>query len=166
MEFIEISVDTSSAICHASPKPLMQTPPMTPRPSSPFQIRLWHYPETTRPPVVVETRHQANLFGVRFLPCTNNLQLVSGAMDYTVQACAALSPEPNRIAINCLLDCNTIGVYQNTAILFNNSVVHQLYLYINCALNTSMVCILSGFQRRQRCGFHSLQLLSVIEVLP
>ena len=35
--------------------------------------------------MVVETRHQANLFGVRFLPCTNNLQLVSGAMDYTVQ---------------------------------------------------------------------------------
>ena len=34
---------------------------------------------------MVDTRHQANLFGVRFLPCTNNLQLVSGAMDYTVQ---------------------------------------------------------------------------------
>jgi len=49
------------------------------------QIRIWHYPETARPPVVVDTRHQANLFGVRFLPCTNNLQLVSGAMDYTVQ---------------------------------------------------------------------------------
>ncbi len=49
------------------------------------QIRIWHYPETTRPPIVVDTRHQANLFGVRFLPCTNNLQLVSGAMDYTVQ---------------------------------------------------------------------------------
>ena len=52
------------------------------------QIRIWHYPETTRPPIVVDTRHQANLFGVRFLPCTNNLQLVSGAMDYTVQVLA------------------------------------------------------------------------------
>jgi hypothetical protein len=50
-----------------------------------LQIRIWHYPETSRPPIVVDTRHQANLFGVRFLPCTNNLQLVSGAMDYTVQ---------------------------------------------------------------------------------
>lgn len=35
-------------------------------------------------PLAIDTHHSANIFGVRFLPCTDNRQLVSGAMDHTV----------------------------------------------------------------------------------
>lgn len=50
---------------------------------------LWSYPDTQRQPLSVETEHQANIFGVRFLPQTGDTRLVTGAMDYTVQVCAA-----------------------------------------------------------------------------
>lgn len=46
---------------------------------------LWSYPDTQRQPLSIETEHQANIFGVRFLPQTGDARLVTGAMDYTVQ---------------------------------------------------------------------------------
>ncbi|EFN53955.1 hypothetical protein CHLNCDRAFT_136223 [Chlorella variabilis] len=49
------------------------------------KVMLWSYPDTQRQPVCVETEHQANIFGVRFLPQTGDSRLVTGAMDYTVQ---------------------------------------------------------------------------------
>eukprot|EP00877_Chromochloris_zofingiensis_P010684 jgi/Chrzof1/586/Cz01g21100.t1 len=49
------------------------------------QVLLWHYPDTDRMPLAVQTEHRANLFGVQFLPSTDNTKIVSGAMDYTVQ---------------------------------------------------------------------------------
>jgi WD and tetratricopeptide repeat-containing protein 1 len=49
------------------------------------QVLLWHYPDTSRVPVALETEHRANLFGVAILPFSNNCKIVSGAMDYTVQ---------------------------------------------------------------------------------
>ena len=47
-----------------------------------LQILLWHYPDTQRDPLRVETQHKGNLFGVAFL---NASQLVSGSMDCSVQ---------------------------------------------------------------------------------
>ncbi len=49
------------------------------------QVMLWSYPDTQRQPLSVETEHQANIFGVRFLPQTGDARLITGAMDYTVQ---------------------------------------------------------------------------------
>jgi WD40 repeat protein len=55
-------------------------------PSLPFtQVLLWRYPDHQALPLVLETEHHANLFGVKFLPNTSNTRLVTGAMDYTVQ---------------------------------------------------------------------------------
>ena len=67
---------------------------------------------------MVDTRHQANLFGVRFLPCTGNLQLVTGAMDYTVQARCLRQPllapyAPSRLSCSdpCMMcRCNTVCI--------------------------------------------------------
>lgn len=50
-----------------------------------MQIMLWRYPETHLPPLCMETRHQANIFGVAMLPCCNDRSIVSGAMDFSVQ---------------------------------------------------------------------------------
>ncbi|KAK9827817.1 hypothetical protein WJX74_003555 [Apatococcus lobatus] len=49
------------------------------------QVLLWQYPDTERGPLAVETHHQANIFGVKFLPCSSSSKVVTGAMDYTVQ---------------------------------------------------------------------------------
>jgi hypothetical protein len=49
------------------------------------QVLLWHYPDTCRVPIALETEHRANLFGVAILPFSNNCQVVSGSMDSTVQ---------------------------------------------------------------------------------
>ncbi|KAL4428996.1 hypothetical protein ABPG77_006035 [Micractinium sp. CCAP 211/92] len=49
------------------------------------KVMLWSYPDTQRQPIALETEHQANIFGVRFLPQTSDARLVTGAMDYTVQ---------------------------------------------------------------------------------
>lgn len=49
------------------------------------KVMLWSYPDTQRQPLSIETEHQANIFGVRFLPQTGDARLVTGAMDYTVQ---------------------------------------------------------------------------------
>ena len=47
---------------------------------------VWYYPDSSsRKPLAIQTHHSANLFGVRFLPCTGDSMLVSGAMDHTVQ---------------------------------------------------------------------------------
>lgn len=46
---------------------------------------LWHYPDTSRVPLALQTEHRANLFGVALLPFSNNTRVVTGAMDYTVQ---------------------------------------------------------------------------------
>lgn len=60
--------------------------PITHEPhAAPAQILVWHYPDTQQTPVRVETQHQANIFGVKFLPLNDDRRLVSGAMDYTVQ---------------------------------------------------------------------------------
>ncbi len=50
-----------------------------------LQVLLWHYPDSNLAPVVVKTPHLANIFGVRFLPCSGNRRLVTGAMDCSVQ---------------------------------------------------------------------------------
>jgi WD and tetratricopeptide repeat-containing protein 1 len=49
------------------------------------QILLWSFPDYQHPPLVVSTQHRANIFGVQFLPCSNDTKLVSAAMDHTVQ---------------------------------------------------------------------------------
>jgi WD domain, G-beta repeat len=47
-------------------------------------MRVWRYMgDGARQPLVVDTLHQGNIFGVGFLPATNNQELVSGAMDYS-----------------------------------------------------------------------------------
>lgn len=35
-------------------------------------------------PLALQTDHAANIFGVQFMPCTNNRQIITGAMDDTV----------------------------------------------------------------------------------
>ena len=54
-------------------------------PSRPSQVLLWSYPDSGAPPVTVRTPHHANIFGVRFLPASDNRRLVTGAMDCCVQ---------------------------------------------------------------------------------
>ena len=47
-------------------------------------MRVWRYMgDGAQQPLVVDTLHQGNIFGVGFLPATNNRELVSGAMDYS-----------------------------------------------------------------------------------
>lgn len=48
------------------------------------QVLLWSYPDCDRPPLALQTDHAANIFGVQFLPCTNNQKIVTGAMDERV----------------------------------------------------------------------------------
>lgn len=43
------------------------------------QLLLWHYPDTHQPPLAVQTGHTSNVFGVAFLPQTNDRMLVTGA---------------------------------------------------------------------------------------
>jgi hypothetical protein len=50
-----------------------------------LQIIVWPYPDTGAPPLVVETQHRAIIFGVQFLPQSNNARLISGGMDHSVQ---------------------------------------------------------------------------------
>jgi WD and tetratricopeptide repeat-containing protein 1 len=53
------------------------------------KIIIWPYPPSKRKrergKIVVPTQHVGNIFGVKFLPCTNDAQLVTGAMDCFVQ---------------------------------------------------------------------------------
>jgi WD40 repeat protein len=47
-------------------------------------MRVWRYMgDGAQQPLVVDTLHQGNIFGVAFLPATDNRELVSGAMDYS-----------------------------------------------------------------------------------
>lgn len=48
------------------------------------QVLLWSYPDVEQGPLALQTEHAANIFGIQFMPCTNNRQLVTGAMDDTV----------------------------------------------------------------------------------
>lgn len=50
-----------------------------------LQVMLWKYPDSRQLPVQVETEHQGNIFGVRFLPHSGDRQIVTGAMDHLVQ---------------------------------------------------------------------------------
>ena len=50
-----------------------------------LQIMLWTVPDCRKAPLRVKTMHRANIFGVQFLPQTNNSKIVSCAMDHTVQ---------------------------------------------------------------------------------
>ena len=49
-----------------------------------LQVLLWSYPDVDRSPLALQTDHAANIFGVQFMPCTNNSQIITGAMDDTV----------------------------------------------------------------------------------
>eukprot|EP00798_Chlamydomonas_sp_ICE-L_P008194 gene8194-1456_t len=49
------------------------------------RLIIWNFPDTSIAPLAVNTQHTANIFGVRFLPCTGGTKLVSGAMDNLVQ---------------------------------------------------------------------------------
>ena len=55
------------------------------------KIILWTYPKwsercpDSEPHVVVPTEHRSNIFGVKFLPCSGDTHLVTGAMDASVQ---------------------------------------------------------------------------------
>ncbi|KAK9836189.1 hypothetical protein WJX81_007802 [Elliptochloris bilobata] len=47
---------------------------------------IWSYPTaSTSQRLTINTEHEANIFGVRFLPCSGNRRLVSAGMDGTVQ---------------------------------------------------------------------------------
>jgi WD40 repeat protein len=51
-------------------------------------MRVWRYTgDGAQEPLVVDTLHQGNIFGVAFLPATDNRELVSGAMDYSGELC-------------------------------------------------------------------------------
>ena len=45
---------------------------------------LWSYPDTDKNPLALQTEHAANIFGVQFMPCTSNSQIITGSMDNTV----------------------------------------------------------------------------------
>jgi WD and tetratricopeptide repeat-containing protein 1 len=46
---------------------------------------LWRYPDSHSKPMVIDTLHTRNIFGVQFLPCCGDTKLATGAMDNTVQ---------------------------------------------------------------------------------
>ena len=48
---------------------------------------LWHYPNTRQPPLAVHTGHTSNIFGVAFLPHTNDRLLVTGMVSNTCETC-------------------------------------------------------------------------------
>eukprot|EP00803_Ostreobium_quekettii_P007036 evm.model.scf_447EXC.1 EVM.evm.TU.scf_447EXC.1 scf_447EXC:3250-9777(-) len=48
------------------------------------KVMIWKYPEAHAPPLALHTQHDANIFGVHFLPCTGDRMVVSGSMDHTV----------------------------------------------------------------------------------
>lgn len=49
-----------------------------------FQLALFPFPDHDRPPLSVDTPHTANIFGVQFMPRSDDKVLVSGAMDGSV----------------------------------------------------------------------------------
>lgn len=49
-----------------------------------MQVLIWSYPDVEKSPLALQTDHAANIFGVQFMPCTNNRQIITGAMDDTV----------------------------------------------------------------------------------
>lgn len=50
-----------------------------------MQVMLWSYPDTDRAPTCIDTRHELNIFGVEFLPCTGSSMVISAAYDRMVQ---------------------------------------------------------------------------------
>jgi hypothetical protein len=73
---------------HLQPHPYTQPHP-TPTHAPPLpwvQVLLWSYPhDPGRQPLAVDTAHQANIFGVAFVPGQGDRMLATCAMDYTVQ---------------------------------------------------------------------------------
>jgi len=59
------------------------------------QVMLWKYPDAKQMPIQVETEHQGNIFGVRFLPDSGDRRIVTGAMDFLVQL-HTLETKPSR----------------------------------------------------------------------
>lgn len=49
------------------------------------QVILWNYPQISSQHTAIPTQHDANIFGVAFLPCHNDRYLITCAMDRTVQ---------------------------------------------------------------------------------
>lgn len=49
------------------------------------QVCIWRFPEAESGPAMLRTEHTANIFGVRFLPCSGDRRVVTGGMDTTVQ---------------------------------------------------------------------------------
>lgn len=45
-----------------------------------LQVMLWSYPDVDRAPIAIKTEHAANIFGVKFLPCTNSQRIVTGKL--------------------------------------------------------------------------------------
>ena len=45
-----------------------------------LQVMLWSYPDVDRAPIAIKTEHTANIFGVKFLPCTNSQRIVTGKL--------------------------------------------------------------------------------------
>jgi WD and tetratricopeptide repeat-containing protein 1 len=60
-----------------------------------LQVMLWKYPDAKQMPIQVETEHQGNIFGVRFLPDSGDRRIVTGAMDFLVQL-HTLETKPSR----------------------------------------------------------------------
>lgn len=50
-----------------------------------LQVLLWKYPDTTAAPLCINTQHRLNIFGVQFLPCSDDSKIVTAAFDRTVQ---------------------------------------------------------------------------------
>ena len=46
---------------------------------------LWSYPDADRAPIAIDTRHEMNIFGVEFMPCTGSSMVISSAYDRMVQ---------------------------------------------------------------------------------
>lgn len=59
------------------------------------RVLLWSYPhDSGRQPLAVDTAHQANIFGVAFVPGQGDRMLATCAMDYTVQLHRLDAPPP------------------------------------------------------------------------
>lgn len=46
---------------------------------------IWTYADPEKAPIAIDTRHTANIFGVKFLPETGDREIVTGAMDREVR---------------------------------------------------------------------------------
>lgn len=49
------------------------------------QVLLWKYPDAEAAPLCINTQHHLNIFGVQFLPCSNDSKIITGSLDRMVQ---------------------------------------------------------------------------------